>query len=140
MKPVDQTVTGVLGNCLAACAASILEVDLKQVDFACGNYPPGKWLQPFQDRLTPLGFRYTECRKLTTVKNFLEGSFFIATGPTKRLTLGSDLKPLLHSVVCKWDLDGAVEVVHDPHPSKTGLTEQWYYGVLVPVGSGKEKI
>jgi len=133
MKQVDQTRIGVLGNCLAACVASILEVDLSQVDFSCGNYPPGKWLAPFQDLLSKVGFRYVECRKLSTVRNFTEGSFFIATGPTKRLTLGSDLKPLLHSVVCKWDLDGAVEVVHDPHPSKMGLTEMWFYGVLVPV-------
>lgn len=133
MKPVDQTRIGIKGNCLAACVASILEVDLDRIDFSCGDHSPGQWLEPFQDLLKPLGFKYVECKKLLTVKNFLEGSFFIATGPTKRLTLGVDLKPLLHSVVCRWDLDGSVEVVHDPHPSKMGLTEMWFYGVLVPI-------
>ncbi len=104
MKPVFQTRFGKQGNCLAACVASILEVDLEVVDFSCFDHPPDKWFDLFNEKLAKIGYGLLEfhpdvLKGAAKPKHF----FWIGTGMSKR--------GILHAVVCREEA-----MVHDPHP------------------------
>jgi hypothetical protein len=104
MIPVTQTLFGKAeGNCLAACVASILELDLADVPTICADQSDGSWLRKLADWLAE--------QDLATMRAWMKLrriGFAIVSGYTTR--------GLSHSTV--W-FDG--EIVHDPHPSKDPL-------------------
>ena len=131
MKPVFQTRFGQQGNCLAACVASILEVELEVVDFSCFDHPPDKWFDLFNEKLAKVGYGLLEL--LPRRVGYLPATgHWIATGPSPR-------QDGYHSVVHYSDLSAtqatpvprtglacnplASRMVHDPHPSGKGIAD-----------------
>lgn len=131
MKPVHQTQFAVpdegepgdpdtTGNCVAACVASILELDLADVpNFAAK--PPGEYWPGVVEWMTARGWM-----PIVWDGHFPYPGYYMVSGNSPR----GDFK---HLVVYR---DG--EMVHDPHPSGDGLRgdpiDQW---VLVPLDAGK---
>jgi hypothetical protein len=115
MIPVDQTRFGVpRGNCLAASAASILEIPLEVAE-AHGELRtgPDQWAD-----LCKLAHRYGY--DLEFVQN--------RATPWRRprgYQIGAGVSPRGRNHACVF-LDG--ELVHDPHPSGGGLltVDRWY--------------
>lgn len=105
MKLVMQTKFGYPdGNCLAACLASIFEIDIEDIpDFGYDKH----WWKRFRDwmlerfKLNIVNLRVSP--DLNTDWVLLPEGYYIANGKSPR--------GLMHSVVCK-DEDFA----HDPHP------------------------
>lgn len=101
MRPVDQTTYGrTHGNCLSACVASILEMQIEAVPFFLGV---GWW-----PRL--LGWLAERGLSATTIESVLPPGFTIAFGPSTRFADRG------HACVARNGI-----VVHDPHPSREGL-------------------
>ena len=94
------------GNCFAACIASIMEKPLIQIPNFCAHKD---WVLRLNTWLAHMGLYYMEFRS-----EFNHGKedwgFHIMSGPSPRL------KGFYHSVV---GFKG--EIIHDPHPSRTGL-------------------
>lgn len=131
MKPVHQTQFYVppkgeggdplkVGNCMAACVASVLELDLDDVPNFAANPPDTYWLS-FIEWLMERGW-YAVCFEGT----FPYPGYYMVSGDSPR----GDFK---HLVVYCDD-----ELAHDPHPSGDGLRgdpiDQW---LLVPLDPGK---
>jgi hypothetical protein len=125
MIPVTQTLFGKAeGNCLAACVASILELDLADVPNFCADQSDGSWLRRLADWLAE--------RALCAVHaSFVDGDPGVVPAPEDLATMrawmklrrvgfaivsGYTTRGLSHSTV--W-FDG--ELVHDPHPSQDPL-------------------
>lgn len=111
MTPIIQTITEPgKGNCLAACIASILDIDISVVpDLQCGaNY---KGLCEFLARfnLVPIWIHSDLGDKW--VGYYPE--YCIVIGPSPRLSSK-------HAVVAKPNGWG-YEIVHDPHPEGGGI-------------------
>lgn len=121
MVPVDQTVLGFAdGNCFAACLASLLEVPLNSIpDFAVAS--DAGWFPRFRAWLVPQGW-YPICFKVDD--GWEPPGLYILSGASPR---GTDPKHL-HSVVAQ-----GAGVLHDPHPSRDGLSSRLDAIVLVPV-------
>jgi hypothetical protein len=117
MIPVDQTIIyGPESNCLGACIASVLELGLSEVP-GFGDFD-GDWfadLEEFLARfdLQPLRMGVPETRDYWTPAGY-------------HLTFGWTQRGTWHSVV-GW----AGEMVHDPHPDKSGLLEEVVWVVFV---------
>lgn len=111
MKPVDQTLFGQgVGNCFAACVASILEIRLEDVPNFCGQYAEGKWYAEFIKWLAPRGlapltqqFPGDPDSFMGWVRTCAPNIPWIAGGPTDRG---------LHCCVYIGD-----KLVHDPNPN-----------------------
>ena len=122
MKPVFQTRFGRQGNCLAACVASILEVELEVVDFSCFDHPPDKWFDLFNEKLAKTGYGLLELLPRRVGYLPVTGHW-IATGQSPRY------EGFSHSVVHYSDLPEnpprptASRMVHDPHPSGKGIAD-----------------
>lgn len=128
MKPVHQTQfvpkpgdPKTTGNCMAACVASLLEMDLDDVPNFAAN-PKDTWWMDFQEWLYHRGW----------VAVVLDGDYpwpgySAASGQSPR----GDFK---HLVI---HLNG--KLAHDPHPDGTGLEgepeDQW---ILVPLRADAE--
>ncbi len=109
MKLIKQTkeydpVKGVNANCLRACIASILEIDLDS-------------MPPFEDLDQEWMFRLRRWMKVFNSKAVIKKEpsnpprgFSIAAGPTNR------------SLVTHYVVAFNGHVIHDPHPSNDGLT------------------
>lgn len=112
MKPVDQTIFGKGGNCLAACIASIFEYPLQDVPNFCGDYDDNSWFHALNDWLLRQGFVAVMFKTQEAVLDhlWLRGAFCIVSGTTER--------GLSHATV--WQNE---KCVHDPHPSRAGLLE-----------------
>lgn len=118
MKPVNQTRYYTDGNCLAACIASILEIDLAIVDFTANT---DGWLAQTQKVLKPLGVGYLGITLDREPFNIMvpPDSYCIFVGTTKR-NQGTDL---LHCVVGRIAFDKMkgenpivrFETIHDPN-------------------------
>lgn len=107
MKRVDQTIfDAVNGNCLAACIASILEVELAEVPNFCEGATT-HWLDRLAEWLAPRGL-YPLCFTLTGGDWRPQGLHILA-GKSPR-------GDWLHAVVAR-----GRDVVHDPHPSRAGV-------------------
>lgn len=134
MTPVDQEflhdpASGSYGDCQRACIASILNLPLSEVPNFAG---PG---------VDDLEFS-TRVKNFLATKNLahLEFTYFDFAGfgnpkPSSlyHIIYGMTERGFWHAVV---GLDG--EVVHDPHPFKTGLLpdrSKWSIGLLVPTFS-----
>ena len=116
MIPVDQTKLHdppVMGNCMNAALASILEIKIE--DIPCfEDMDKYEWFPALSEWLEKLGFYLI--RFNYTI--FFRG-YFIVNGISPRGTL--------HSVVYKDD-----QMVHDPHPSRGGILKIRSIWVLVP--------
>jgi len=114
MRPVDQTRFGAPdGNCMEACVASILELELDEVpDLAIlGN----GWYDTLVDFLARFDLEPLELDAQKARKIWVPTGFHIISGKSLRGNF-------LHAVV---GLGG--KMVHDPHPDRGGLAreEQW---------------
>lgn len=112
MKPVYQTIFDKPhGNCLQACVASILELDLDQVPNFVEN---DDWFQALETFLERFDLQPAQLDPTKTEKIWKPTGFHIKGG------LGP--RKLHHAVV---GLAG--KTVHDPHPDGGGLVllEDW---------------
>jgi hypothetical protein len=113
MKPVDQTIlhdpeSGAVGNCMQAALASILDMDLDDVPHFVQLYPDSK-----------------ECGD-AMFQWLLEGHvLWMQLSPEEPvpadmpcLLYGKSERGLSHVVVGR-----GRTIIHDPHPSRAGLTE-----------------
>ncbi len=121
MVPVDQTtfvpeLAGIdTGNCLQAAVASLLELPLETVPhFAAIPGDDGEWWWALVEFARGHGFAIAQCDEP------IGGVLGIMTGKSPR----GDFQ---HVVLAR-----GAEIVHDPHPSRAGVTtgNQWWY--LVP--------
>ena len=106
MIPVDQTKFPVRGNCVRACIASILEIDIDSI--------PAWEDQTINWHLHAKGWLRERGYGLSCVVPGVcsqDDTYGIAIGDTTRSVLYQ------HACVC---LNG--KIVHDPYPSKAGLT------------------
>lgn len=114
MTPVDQTLTGDDGNCLAASVASLLALPLDKVPDLRGE----RWWPTLQNWLGKHG-RAVQLSRAPTSPIFVLG---LGDGPRGRP----------HAVVWQGGPDGG-KLAHDPHPSRAGLLgKPQAYVVLVP--------
>lgn len=125
MIKVEQTEFWPLGNCFAACLASMVECDLAEVP-ALTEADAGDWDKSYWKRIGAwldeigwrfLYFQYAEPLKVTDALFWTPcelGPAVIVSGPGPRRD--DDGEPIVHSVIMK---DG--RLVHDPHPDGGGL-------------------
>jgi len=126
VKPVDQTNFGKTGNCHQAAMASILELRLGEVPDFCNLYGKDHWhfeqdkwlLERFGMFVLTLddNSAFDEWRVENLHK--FEGVYHIIVGDSSR--------DMQHSCV---GMNG--EIVHDPHPSRTGLKEVRFYDFFI---------
>jgi hypothetical protein len=128
MIPVDQTVMGKMGNCMAACIASVLEIPLEEVPECHG----GVWVQRHMDWLAERNLQLvnmpitSDRRKETGEAYFFYYGYCLLTAKSPR-TEG------YHCVVVK---DGAI--VHDPHPERAAGVGEWFsYWLFVALDASK---
>lgn len=115
MKPIDQTTFGHPGgNCFSACVASLLEIEIEAVPYFMGvqDWVPGfaKWLERY-------GY-YPVFVSQAPTDDWHPKGFYILGGQSPRGP---------HAVVAR-----GLEVVHDPHPSRDGLSKIEDCTLLVP--------
>lgn len=104
MTPVFQTITEPgRGNCLAACFASILDVEIEDIpDLKCGNDLSG---------LSDLGISFTWVR---SPEEFKPLGHCILIGQSPR-------NPDINHAVVGEHICFGFEIVHDPHPDGGGI-------------------
>ena len=125
MTPVDQsklyTSDGIHnGNCFAACLGSLLDLPLWMVPPFDQMFGRGGWHERTQEWLS----RFFSLEMVRTEGPEWEDlpEFYIANGPGPR--------GVYHSVI-----HSRGELVHDPHPSRSGiLVVDWYWS-LRPSGA-----
>lgn len=137
MRPIKQTIFGFpRGNCLAACVASILEVELDTVpNFVDGIEDSDKvwtfvkaWLhEHFQLHVLTLGFNHYDTFANTYFDN--PGRLCLVSGPSPRIRGAG------HVCVGRVTPAGGIKIEHDPHPDDTGLPEG-YRWIRFLVGAG----
>jgi len=126
MIPVDQTILHVPGvsngNCLAACLASLLEVDIATVP----NFVDDKkyWERNMQKWL----FDNHGLRNICMPYNDSIGAHIFSVDFHYMMVGQSPRGKFNHMVIGK---NG--KMVHDPHPDKTGILEFKYIEFLVKV-------
>lgn len=125
MKPVDQTKlhdpdNGIRGNCMAASLASILELPLSDIpEF---EDMEGDWWPNLMNWLESLGFYIIQWREEVCLQGY-----YLCAGMSER--------GVNHQVVYK---NG--KLVHDPHPSKTGIKKVNEVWALLPIDPSKFKV
>jgi len=105
MKPVKQTVFGApLGNCFAACVASLLEMSIDEMPSLETGHFTTIWNDWFRQR----GIGMADVKAGS-------GAYFpgycIASGKSPRGGLTPSGRPIIHAVICK-----DMNLVYDPHP------------------------
>lgn len=123
MRPVYQTIFGNKeGNCLAACIASILEVDIDRVP----NFHGKDWAQQWCEWLRPHGLFMWRIDVAEGI--VIPPGYSILSGQSPRAeALG---ETWLHATVA---FDG--ETVHDPHPDGGGVlskSDYLFFQILHP--------
>ena len=117
MKPIDQTKLHnppVIGNCMNAAFASILEIDIEDIPHF-EDMDKYKWWPRLLDWLEGLGFYLLQWDEPIYLP-----CYFIANGTSPR--------GVEHSVVYKGE-----KMVHDPHPSRDGIEKIRSVWVLLPI-------
>ena len=114
MIPVTQTKfhesdSGTKGNCFAACVASILELPIDKVI-------------PFDEYEDDEGNAWSDVAFSFFYERNLDIDISIKPIAGYAIACGFSERNVLHSVVV---YNG--EIVHDPHPSKSGIAEIMYY-------------
>jgi len=131
MIPIDQSIlhdpdNGKNGDCWRACLASVLELPIEKVPhFGDMNAREGRKAE--LTFLGNMGFTiYTIYGEgsMTNHPQMEEGDheYYFAIGPSPRN------KNISHQVVCH---NG--EIVHDPHPDKTGLAGISHFEILLKI-------
>jgi hypothetical protein len=120
MKPVDQTKfyeKGVsYGNCMQACVASYLELPLESVpDFSLD------WEHFWSSVYSWMDSEGLRIRLVTPWK-LRDHEYYLVQGVSPRST---EDETVYHMVIY---LDG--KLIHDPHPSRLGVTEILSYRVI----------
>ena len=121
MKPVDQqclTEDGEIGDCVRASTCSILEIGPDDVPHFVKEHG-GNWQFAWEEWLYERGLVVLAIDPRDRPK-----CFYLACGPTIRT---NGFRPSAHMVV----MNGR-EIVHDPHPSRAGLTTIDRVYVLTP--------
>ena len=103
----------VTGNCMAAALASLLNVPLSDIPDWIGLTASEFW-DAVEQFVNDRGFQFC----MRSAQSSFDG-YYLASGPSARGTG--------HTVVYR-----AGELVHDPHPSNTGLLAVDYIHVLIP--------
>ncbi len=128
MTPVDQRImhdpnNGVYGDCMRACVASLLDLNIENVPhfFESGN--PSEFnatLAAFlkSQGLAELNVRWRDMFDHDYVFRGVKGVYHLIAGRTKG--------GAWHAVVGK---DG--RMVHDPHPKRLGVLEPVYYSFFI---------
>ena len=123
---------GELGNCYAACLATLLELPIEEVPQPSGglDFDRGEFTREVGLWLGELGLQtiHLPCTdketKVWFSSNVLEAAdVFIACGPTVR---ASDVN---HCVL----MSAPDKLIHDPFPDGNGLTEVRWLEVLAPL-------
>jgi len=114
MKPVDQDQLNPppklpLGNCFAACVASLLEVGIGEVLDDSELLEGKNWWPAWLRWLSQRGYGLLHISNNPPAWFFPVAGYSIMSGKSPRGNFG-------HSVVA---LDGVM--IHDPHPSRAGL-------------------
>lgn len=123
MKPVDQTqFEDGKGNCLAACLASILELNIEDVPELLPKTGQestmDSWLASRGYQVLRMHFMDEESLQEVHFANNGPKLYCILSGISPRKTKEGLVK--FHATV--GEIGGyGVKIVHDPHPSRTGL-------------------
>ncbi len=126
MLPVDMTLFGVRrypfapGNCLSACVASILEMPIEEVPLFVDRHDPSVITQADGIFWAPHDYFWTKRLDAWLAKHGLQAKYFDPcdpeVAPDFHILYGYSVLGNEHAVV-----GHAGRVVHDPHPSRTGL-------------------
>nr|NIU00182.1 hypothetical protein [Nitrosopumilaceae archaeon]NIU86596.1 hypothetical protein [Nitrosopumilaceae archaeon]NIV65283.1 hypothetical protein [Nitrosopumilaceae archaeon]NIX60784.1 hypothetical protein [Nitrosopumilaceae archaeon] len=99
MKEIYQDVKGPFGNCLSACIASILEIDLEFIpnfNLDENNIPdPNNWRERFVDYLNSIEMTFIEIQVYHCEERLLPDCHNILSGPV----IGRSKDEVWHSVV-----------------------------------------
>lgn len=134
MKPVIQTVYGESkGNCMSACIASLLELEIDEVPCFVRDYQ-NKWYEAMQEWLGKKGImllRICLPKEYNTGEDIrfdpLPDCLCMATGQSPRGKFG-------HTVVGRVDKGFNFEMLHDPHPQNAGIVGMpWRLEFFVPL-------
>lgn len=109
---------GHVGDCVRACTATILGLPRDDVPHFVKAHP-GHWRPHWEDWLNERGLEVIEIDPRSRPE-----CEYLACGPTSRP--GGD-HPAAHMVVME-----SVGMIHDPHPSRAGVTTVDRVYVLVP--------
>lgn len=132
MKPIMQTVTGIKGNCFAACLASLFETPLEGIpDFheapegADADTVNACWYKNMRAWLNSRGFGHIilTFTDATQWQSLCLDGYHIVSGKS-----GRDVGNLLHATV--WH-NG--KMVHDPHPDQTGILAPMEIDLIYPL-------
>lgn len=128
MKPVMQTDTTFnMGNCGEACLASILEIDLRDIPQLHDQDDPQNgyiYCKNLREFVSKFGLSYIDMAMSEghEAEDFFKDCWAIASGPSPRGTEEWHR----HAVVWR---NG--KIIHDPHPSQSGLEKIETYGVFI---------
>jgi hypothetical protein len=117
MKPIDQDIfindpQGRVGNCLQACLASIMEMNLTDVPHFAA-IPDDTWFEQMCNWIGDHGYQFEDYDGLNESPHYM-------------LVIGKSPRGVSHAVVYK---DG--QLAHDPHPSRAGVTEiKWSAAII----------
>lgn len=136
MKPVFQDQFGKEGNCMAACAASILELPLRDVpNFVYGDKGDGQYFARFYQfmyshgwEVIPyhlVGFNYETKQEFDRSIDFDNLPEHLKDVYCYHFACGPAARGFEHATVGWRD-----QIVHDPHPSKAGLIKVTEYYFL----------
>lgn len=125
MKAVDQNVFDAKrGNCFAACIASILEIGIDEIpNFAEEEdiqKAANEWLKTRGKQLLSICFDSVDSLKKTY---FNTNTYCLLCGRSPRKNEDGSYR--YHATVGYANGYG-VKTIHDPHPSREGLLEEWY--------------
>lgn len=129
MTPVDQTlIHDYKGDCFRACMASVLDLKIEDVpNFASGTTSTDDfWIEvrAWLDKMNLTMIAITIEKAETLDRMYFEyNHYVILTGVSPRLR--PDGSPKYHAVVGRTKGYG-IEIVHDPHPDRTGLAPGGY--------------
>lgn len=123
MIPVDQTILyGPEVDCLEACVAAVLELDLSEVPSFVSS---GDWFADLAEFLARFDLQPLSLN-IAQIRDWKPAGYRLIWGWTERETF--------HSVV-GW----AGEMVHDPHPDKSGLLEAEVWLLFVSMQSKRPR-
>lgn len=135
MKKVTQTLLGSeVGNCFAACIASMFELTIDEVPNFCADKE--MWWRNLQAWLKPMNLAFVELQmpedKMPPLPILSDGMLCLATGKGPR--------GLMHAIVVRYGTDGTMhwlDTAHDPHPSREALVETRYLGWFIVLDPSK---
>ena len=107
------------GNCMAACFASVLGGDIAEYDAIIDPVIGGNWWHAVEELWRSHGYLIMR----------ISASASDWSGGPDALCFASGTSPRGVRHMCVF---AGGEIVHDPHPSRSGLTEITDYSILVP--------